>query len=65
MPWSDYAADLRPRIDAAAAAGGCVLLQQEFDTGAANDDETRARTGHGNAELMSYIDAAMKAAGCY
>ena len=65
VQWGDYSADLQSRIDAAAASRDCDALQEEFDVADANDDATRARTGHGNAELMTYIDAALRTAGCY
>lgn len=65
VPWADYAPSIRAGIDAAAGRRDCDELQLAFDTADANDDATRARTGHGNAELMRYIDGKMRAAGCY
>jgi hypothetical protein len=65
VPWSDYATDVRPRIDAATTAKDCAALQKEFDVADANNEATRTRTGHSNADLMAYIDAALRAGGCY
>lgn len=65
VPWGDYAADVHTRIDALAAAQNCPALQKEFDLADENSGATRRRTGHNNADLMGYIDAQMRAAGCY
>jgi len=65
VPWSDYAPGLQSSIDRLATSRDCVALQEQFDVSDANDDATRARTGHGNADLMAYIDAKMRSAGCY
>lgn len=65
VQWSDYAAGVQGRIDALAASKDCDGLQAEFDAADANNAVTLNRTGHNNAELMSYIDGQMRAAGCY
>src|SRR5215212_268890 len=65
VPWSDYTAGLQSRIDSLAASKNCAGLQAEFDTANANNTITINRTGHGNADLMGYIDAKLRAAGCY
>jgi len=65
VPWQDYDASVKTRIDELTEVGDCAALQAEFDVADANDDTTRARTGHGNAELMTYIDEALRLAGCY
>jgi hypothetical protein len=65
VPWSDYAPTVRTGIDAAAAAKDCGALQTAFDNADANNVATMTRTGHNNAALMGYIDAVMRAAGCY
>lgn len=64
VQWQDYAASLRSRIDAAQLARDCNRLQAEYDMADANNVATMNRVGHSNAELMSYIDAAMRSAGC-
>ncbi len=65
VQWGDYASDLKGRIDGEAARKDCAALQTDFDDADANNDATVARTGHNNAELMGYIDDAMRGAGCY
>lgn len=65
VPWGDYSPDVKTRIDGLAASKDCTALQDEFNTADANDAATRTRTGHGNTELMTYIDGRMRAAGCY
>lgn len=65
VQWDDYAPGTRARIDALAAARDCLALQAEFDQAEANGAATRARTGHNSAELMRYVDEAMRSAGCY
>jgi hypothetical protein len=65
VTWSDYAPGLQSTIDSLAAAKNCNALQQQFDTADANNAATQSRTGHNNADLMSYIDAKMSAAGCH
>ena len=65
VPWGDYAPDVQSRIDKLASSKDCAGLQDSFDTADANNEATMKRTGHNNAALMTYIDDAMKSAGCY
>lgn len=65
VEWKNYAPDLQSRIDALASAKDCASLQEQFDNADANDDAQRSRTGSGNADLMGYIDDALKSADCY
>ncbi len=65
VPWADYASGVRVRIDGLANEKDCAGLQAEFDTADANNAATMARVGHNNADLMGYIDDAMRRAGCY
>lgn len=65
MLWDDYDPSVKVRIDDLEIGRDCVGLQAEFDTAYENDASTRERTGHGNADLMIYIDEALRAAGCY
>lgn len=64
VPWEDYPS-VQSRIDGLAAAKDCAGLQAEFDTADANNAATEQRTGHNNADLMGYIDEALRSAGCY
>jgi hypothetical protein len=59
--WSLYTPELKGRI----LNSNCTELQKEFDIAADNSDRQRARTGSGNLELMNFIDARLKAKGCY
>lgn len=65
VPWGDYDPSVQTRIDDLTDAADCSALQAEFDTADANNDITMNRTGHNNADLMTYIDEALELAGCY
>jgi hypothetical protein len=65
VPWDNYDASVKDRIDSLEVAADCDGLQGEFDTADANNAQQRERTGTGNAELMAYIDAIMRDVGCY
>lgn len=65
VPWADYEVTLQAQIDDLTAAGDCAGLQAAFDTADANNDATMSRTGHNNADLMTYIDESMRLAECY
>lgn len=65
VQWEDYGSTLKADIDALTAAKDCNGLQEQFDNADANNPATMERTGHNNAELMGYLDKAMKTAGCY
>lgn len=65
VPWEDYAPSVRSVIDGAAADRDCATLQEAFNNADSTSEITRGRTGHNNADLMSYIDEKMRAAGCY
>jgi hypothetical protein len=59
--WSLYTPELKGRI----LNSDCTELQKEFNIAADNSDRQRKRTGSGNVELMNFIDARLKAKGCY
>jgi hypothetical protein len=65
VEWEDYDASVQVRIDEMQTAADCAGLQGEFDIADANSTATLNRTGHSNANLMSYIDEALRLAGCY
>lgn len=65
FPAGRYADQVRISIDAQVAAKDCKALQAAFDTATANDAAQRTRTGSGTADLMTYIDGALKFAHCY
>jgi hypothetical protein len=65
VPWGDYSSNLQGSIVAARDAKDCVGLQTMFNDADANNAVTMTRAGHNNADLMTYIDWAMKSAGCH
>ncbi|MCB2412465.1 hypothetical protein LGT39_06325 [Demequina sp. TTPB684] len=65
VPWDNYDASVKERIDSFEASADCDGLQAEFDTADANNAQQRERTGTGNAELMEYLDDIMRDVGCY
>jgi hypothetical protein len=65
VEWEDYDASVTVRIDDLQSAADCAGLQGEFDTADANNAATLDRTGHSNLNLMTYIDEALRLAGCY
>ena len=65
VPWKDYSPTVKSRIDRYAHEANCIGLQGEFDQADMNDPVVKLRTGHGNADLMAYIDYQLQQAGCY
>ena len=65
VEWRDYGPDVQAEIDALAEAKDCVALQEQIDVAVATWNATINRTGHSNAKLIAYLDAAMRDAGCY
>ena len=65
VDWENYSASYQQIIDEEAAQKDCDALQGMFDVADAADDAQRDRAGDGNADLMAYIDEAMRTAGCY
>jgi len=65
VEWQDYGPDVQSQIDALAEAKDCGALQGQIDIAVATWGATINRTGHSNAKLIAYIDAAMRDAGCY
>ena len=59
--WSRYDSSLKSRIDNL----DCKGLQKEFNMAEANSDRQRDRTGSGNSDLMTYIDAKIQEKSCY
>ena len=65
VDWENYSPSYQQIIDEEAAEKDCDALQEMFDVADDADDAQRDRTGDGNADLMNYIDEAMRTAGCY
>lgn len=62
--WANYSPAVKERLDGLATSKDCAGLQAEFDAASRNDNAQRQRTGAGNADLMRYIDAKIRANGC-
>ena len=65
VPWSDYAPALQAKIDAMATAKDCEGLQAEFNQIGATNLAMRNRYGHGNFEVLKYIDDREREASCF
>ena len=65
VAWADYAPGLQAKIDSMAAAKDCVGLQAEFNQIGATNLAMRNRTGHGNFDVLKYIDDKERAANCF
>lgn len=65
VPWKDYEPALQTKIDAMAVAKDCTGLQAQFNTIGATNLAVRNRTGHGNVEILSYIDQKEREASCF
>ena len=63
--WSDYAPSLHAKIDAMATAKDCDALQIEFNQIGATNLAMRNRFGHGNLEVLKYIDDKEREASCF
>jgi len=56
VPWRDYPPSLQKKIDAMAAAKDCEGLLLEFNEIGGTNLAVRTKFGHGNTELLQYID---------
>ena len=65
VPWRDYAPSLQANIDALAAAKDCNGLQAHFNQIGATNLAERNRSGHGNFQVLKYIDDKERAANCF
>lgn len=64
VPWADYPADLRPRIEALVAARDCDGLLRERLAADRDSRATIERTGHDNGRLSAYIADEMSILAC-
>ncbi len=64
VPWTQYAPQVRERLEAAVESGDCQRLGEEFIAADEGSDAHRAKYGEGNGDLMAYIDDSMEMAGC-
>lgn len=65
VPWRDYEPGLQSQIDAMSAAKDCDGMQSVFNKIGATNLAVRNAHGHGNEEVLGYIDAKERAAGCF
>jgi hypothetical protein len=63
--WSDYTPGLQAKIDAMASAKDCDGMQAEFNQIGGTNLVVRARFGHGNVEVLQYIDDKERQANCF
>ena len=65
MQWKDYAPSLQAKIDAMSNAKDCKGLQLEFNEIGATNLAVSNQFGHGNVEILDYIDNKERAASCF
>jgi len=65
VPWRDYEPALQSKIDAMAAAKDCQGLLIQFNEIGGTNLAVRNQFGHGNEEILQYIDGKERAAGCF
>jgi len=65
VPWRDYEPSLQTKIDSMAAAKDCQGLLIQFNEIGGTNLAVRTQFGHGNEEILQYIDGKERAAGCF
>jgi len=65
VTWKDYEPGLQARIDAMASAKDCDGLQSEFNAIGSTNLAVRNAHGHGNEEILHYIDVKENGANCF
>ena len=65
VAWKDYEPGLQAKIDGWATAKDCNDLTLEFNEIGGTNLAVRTKFGHGNEEILDYIDAKQHAAGCF
>lgn len=63
--WGDYTPGLQAKIDTMSTAKDCNGMQIEFNQIGATNLAVRNRFGHGNVEVLQYIDDKEREAGCF
>lgn len=64
VPWDEYAPQVHREVSEAISSGDCQAMDDLASRMLDGDDAHRARYGHGNSTLVSYLDDAADAAGC-
>jgi hypothetical protein len=62
--WADYSLGLKSDIENATVSKDCRGIQTFFGLTTATEDSMKAAKGHGNANLVSYLNESLKLAGC-
>ena len=65
VQWGDYTPGLQAKIDAMSLAKDCNGMQIEFNQIGATNLAVRNRFGHGNVEVLQYIDDKERDASCF
>ncbi len=63
--WEDYEPGLQAKIDAMATAKDCDGMQLKFNQIGGTNLAVRNKFGHGNEEVLGYIDARERQANCF
>ncbi|MDH6410547.1 hypothetical protein M2113_001537 [Aurantimicrobium minutum] len=62
--WEDYDSGLRIEIDRMTSASDCLGINSYFGMATATEESVKARTGHGNDALTSYLNESLALANC-
>ncbi len=63
--WEEYSPEVKDRVEMLIFNKDCKKLQEEFETADNNSNSQRARTGHGNTDLMDFLDEQMRELDCF
>jgi hypothetical protein len=64
VPWADYDSGLQAEIDNLTTSKDCLGIQSYFGMATATEESIKAKTGHGNEALTSYLNEALILAQC-
>jgi hypothetical protein len=65
VQWRDYETGLQAKIDAMALAKDCDDMQLEFNEIGGTNLAVRTKFGHGNEEILNYIDGKERQDDCF
>jgi hypothetical protein len=65
VQWGDYTPGLQAKIDAMSTAKDCNGMQSEFNQIGATNLAVRNKFGHGNEDVLHYIDDKEREASCF
>ena len=64
VQWADYDSGLQDEIDNLTTSNDCQGIQSFFGMVTATEESIKAKTGHGNEALTSYLNEALILAQC-